>query len=285
MSHSARQDPYQLQGGIYVPEHPVTHRDEQYDPQGFSVLREMQERHFWYRGRHRFIVDGLRRHLTNTSTMRAIDLGGGCGGWLRYLKQEGITFKETALGDSSRSALELSASSLGNEVEYYQIDLLNLHWNERWETAFLLDVIEHIPEHECALEQVHRALTPGGFVFITVPALRVFWSYNDTLVGHQRRYSKASMRQVAERQGFKVVDLRYFMFALSPLLFATRTLDGLKARNASQDQRWKLMKKAHQIPTGPVNSLLGFALERESKLGHRVPLPWGTSLLAILQKA
>jgi hypothetical protein len=28
----------------------------------------------------------------------------------------------------------------------HQIDLMNLGWRERWDVAFLLDVIEHLPD-------------------------------------------------------------------------------------------------------------------------------------------
>ena len=40
----------------------VAHRDDEYDPAGFEILDRMQERHFWYRGRHRFL---LRRIATS----------------------------------------------------------------------------------------------------------------------------------------------------------------------------------------------------------------------------
>lgn len=63
--------------GIYQPSIPVAHRDDEYDQTGFDTLREMQERHFWYRGRYRFLLKALDRFMPKThSPIRAIDLGG-----------------------------------------------------------------------------------------------------------------------------------------------------------------------------------------------------------------
>jgi hypothetical protein len=64
--------------GIYRPTTPITHRDDEYDQTGFDILCAMQEQHFWYRGRHRFLLKALDRFTPQEQTqLRAIDLGGG----------------------------------------------------------------------------------------------------------------------------------------------------------------------------------------------------------------
>ena len=37
-------------------------------------------------------------------------------------------------------------------------------------------------------ERQKKALKSGGLLFVTAPAFRQFWSYNDELVHHLRRY-------------------------------------------------------------------------------------------------
>ena len=55
---------------------PVQHRDEEYGEGGFEILRDMQERHFWYRGRHRFLMEAVNRYLPKLGQpFSAIDLG------------------------------------------------------------------------------------------------------------------------------------------------------------------------------------------------------------------
>ena len=66
------------QDGIHEPSVPVEHRDDEYPEDGFATLLAMQERHFWYRGRHRFLLHALERHRPrNDGAPAAIDLGGG----------------------------------------------------------------------------------------------------------------------------------------------------------------------------------------------------------------
>ena len=91
----------------------VQHREDEYNSHGFELLLKMQRDHFWYRGRHRFLTYAVRRCLrgfgTSSTDCRAVDLGGGCGGWLHYLEQHArLPFAERALADSSRPALDLA---------------------------------------------------------------------------------------------------------------------------------------------------------------------------------
>lgn len=64
--------------GIHDPATAVQHRDDEYPEDGFATLWAMQERHFWYRGRHRFLLHALDRHRPRGSgPLAAVDLGGG----------------------------------------------------------------------------------------------------------------------------------------------------------------------------------------------------------------
>jgi 2-polyprenyl-3-methyl-5-hydroxy-6-metoxy-1,4-benzoquinol methylase len=90
-------------------------------------------------------------------------------------------FDELALADSSRKALELAGPVLPAGTTRYQVDLLNLHWRERWDVIFLLDVIEHIPQDELVMHEIARALKPGGFLFLTTPALERFSALSESV--------------------------------------------------------------------------------------------------------
>jgi SAM-dependent methyltransferase len=282
-------DGYLFDDGVYRPARGVQHREEEYSSRGLDLLLKMQRDHFWYRGRRRFLLWAVQQRLralgAPTSTCRAVDLGGGCGGWIQHLLHHiPQRFAELALADSSRRALDLAGAILPSEIARYQIDLLDLGWNERWDVAFLLDVLEHIPDDRAALRQIYRSLRPGGLLFITTPALQCFWSWNDEIAGHQRRYSKSDYRALAATTGFDLCQTRYFMFFLSPLYAAVRLLTGRRCRGLSEDQTWELMERTHQTPAAPINALLSLAASWETPLGHVLPFPWGTSILAVLRK-
>jgi SAM-dependent methyltransferase len=267
----------------------VTHREEEYGSQGFDILAAMQHRHFWYRGRHRFLLRAVERHLraaVNCARPRVIDIGGGCGGWIAYLLAHSrLALAEAALADSSEKALLEARRFLPENVGRFQVDVLSLPWRSRWDAVFLLDVLEHIPDERRALQQLHQALTPGGKLFITVPALNCFWTWNDEAVGHQRRYAKADFRRLAEACGYRMLDTRYFMFFLSPLLLASRFAMSLRTAVRSREGQWELVSRMHRVPWWPVNGLCAAIFAFETPLGHWLPFPWGTSLLAVLERA
>lgn len=269
---------------VYVPPIPVTHRDEEYDQDGFDSLQKMQEKHFWYRGRHRFLLGSLDRHLPSTAkNLSAIDLGGGVGGWVKYLAQtRSEIFTKLALADSSPVALAFAKDVLPLNSERYQIDLMNLQMENEWDVAFLLDVIEHLPDDKRAMQEAKNALKPGGLLFVATPAFQQFWSYNDDLAQHHRRYRRSDFYRLAQESGLTLLDTRYFMFFLSPLYLLSRIRPGID--KLSIEEKLKIVLKQHQIPATPINSILSKIFEAETPLGHWVNFPWGTSILGVFQK-
>ena len=270
--------------GIYRPSTPVTHRDEEYDQSGFDMLFQMQQRHFWYRGRHRFLLAAVDRYTrSQQAPLSAVDLGGGVGGWVRYLADRRADhFQTLALTDSSDTALTLAKNVLPASAQRYQIDLMNLGWENQWDCAFLLDVIEHLPDDIEAVRQAAQALKPGGYLFITTPALKLFWSYNDELASHLRRYNRNDYRDLAARTGLELCDARYFMFFLSPLYLLSRIRPGIAKMN--DEEKKALVLKQHETPTKPINSALGAIFATETPVGHWMRFPWGTSILGLFRK-
>lgn len=47
--------------GIYIPTKQIEHRNGEYNERGFSILLDMQSKHFWYIGRNRFILESLKK--------------------------------------------------------------------------------------------------------------------------------------------------------------------------------------------------------------------------------
>jgi len=282
---------YLFDGHVFRPTERIEHREYEYDSAGFEILRQMQEKHFWYRGRHRFLLwavqDSLSSHRVGAVPCRAVDLGGGCGGWLRYLGERlPAAFSELALADSSMTALASAQHVVPQGARMYQCDLMRLGWTERWDVVFLLDVLEHLPDETTVLKGIREAIVPGGLLFITTPALSCFWTWNDQAAHHQRRYSKADYLRLTADCGFQLLDARYFMFFLSPLMMAIRWAAYLRhgGRQPTATEVKALLEHTHRIPFGPVNAILSAICAAETPLGHYVPFPWGTSILAILKR-
>jgi SAM-dependent methyltransferase len=275
--------------GVSVRRTGVSHSADEYDEYGFDLLFRMQEQHFWYRGRHRFLLAALKMELArldaSASTLSAIDLGAGCGGWIDYLlKRSEPRFGELALADSSPRALKFAATLVNAELSRFQVDLRDLGWKERWDIVFLLDVLEHIAEHRHVLQQIHQCLKPNGLLFLTAPALHFFWSYNDEWARHQRRYTPEDLRSLAHQCDFARCEVRFFMFFLSPLLYLSR-LKGIRPGTRSRDEIREFFTRSHRVPSKPLNVLLTWIFSMETPLGLWLPFPWGTSVLGIFRKS
>lgn len=279
---------FAVERGVFVLPEPILHRGEEYDERGFDTLLQMQRNHFWYRGRHKLLLTVLRRELARSlgdaHELSAIDMGGGCGGWLEFLHtHDGGLFQRLALADSSMRALSLAESVVGSFAARYQVDLLDLPWDGEWDVVFLLDVLEHIPNQEEAFRQIRRSLRPGGLLFVTVPALSFFWTYNDNLAHHQGRYCKRDFQALGERVGLKVQRTEYFMFLLSPALLISRMLFRPPSQATLEECRAH-MQYTHQVPIGAVNALLAGLFSLESRMVNFISFPWGTSVIAVFQR-
>lgn len=278
---------YESRGRVRVRAGGVAHRSDEYDEAGFDVLLRMQHQHFWYRGRHRFLLAALKRALVarglSAAALSAVDLGAGCGGWVDTLCRAGPRFRELAFVDSSPKAAALAAKMLEPDVSLFQADLLDLGWRKRWDVAFLLDVVEHAPDDTAILREVRETLTDDGLLFVTVPALDIFWSGNDVLASHRRRYTKLGLTTLGEACGLRLEVARYFMFFLSPLLFSSR-LFGQKAVGLSPEETRRAIERTHRVPPALVNRPLEFIFSLETPLGLVFSFPWGTSLLAVFRR-
>ncbi len=57
---------------------------------------------------------------------------------MRYLAdRRGEHFKKIALADSSQVALTMAGNILPPGVDRYQINLMNLGWEDEWDIAFM----------------------------------------------------------------------------------------------------------------------------------------------------
>jgi hypothetical protein len=133
------------------------------------------------------------------------------------------------------------------------------------------------------MRQIRESLRPGGMVFVTTPALRCFHSYNDDLVHHVRRYSKAMYAQLATDAGLELVFSRYFMFFLSPLLLLSRQ-KRVNLAAMSEAEKHDLLARTHKVPSSAVNGALAVVFSAETPLGISIPFPWGTSILGVFRR-
>lgn len=78
-----------------------------------------------------------------------------------------------------------------------------------FDSAVLINVLEHIPDDDGALRDLGAALKPGGRLILWVPAFQLLYSDFDRKIGHYRRYRKGELEAQLTRAGYKVAEIRY----------------------------------------------------------------------------
>jgi SAM-dependent methyltransferase len=71
-------------------------------------------------------------------------------------------------------------------------------------SAVATELLEHVPDARPLLQEVHRALAPGGALFVTVPFL---WPLHDVPYD-EYRYTPFALERILRTAGFAEVDVR-----------------------------------------------------------------------------
>ena len=79
-----------------------------------------------------------------------------------------------------------------------------------FDTVVLLNVLEHLPDEQQALQRLKAMLKPGGRLVILVPAHQWLYSPYDASIGHRCRYTQRSLSDALQASDFEVSQLRYF---------------------------------------------------------------------------
>lgn len=250
-----------------------------FDPHYFDALHRVQERHFWFVGRRRVILDALRRAVPDLERRRLFDIGCGSGGLLRFLGRSGIPLAGAC--DAYLESLRLVRRLV--EAPLARVDEGRLPPLAPGQTLIgLFDVLEHIDDDEGTLRFLASVLEPGGYLALTVPAHPFLFDEMDELAHHRRRYRRAELREKLQAAGFETAVLTHFMAPLVPSLIVARMLGRLleSVGVTARDRR-----SAELGITPGLNGLLSaiLAVER-SLLRRRVPMPFGSSLLAVARR-
>lgn len=244
---------------------------------------EVEDHHWWYRGRRRIIRAELDR-LPLPRPAEVLDAGCGSGRTLVELVDYG---RVSGIELDPDVAAVAQGRGLGNVV---QGRLEELHWAESsFDLITCLDVIEHTPDDRRTLRELRRVCRPGGFLLVTVPAHQILWSAHDEYNHHYRRYSRRSLCAAAVAAGWGVGRVSAFNSLLFPPAAVVRLLRrGAAAAGGGENADGRTDRTAgDDLFTGPgwLNDSLEGPLRLEAGwLRHGLTLPLGLSLLVVLRK-
>jgi SAM-dependent methyltransferase len=232
---------------------------------------ELEDHHWWYRGRRRIIAQ-LIDSLSLEPGARILDAGCGSGRNMVDLEHLGtITGVEIADASVERAR----ARGVG---EVIQCSVTSLPFaDDYFDLVVCLDVIEHIADERGALTELQRVVRPGGGLLVTVPAYQWLWSEHDEINHHQRRYTRSRLSRAAADAGWETVRATYFNALLLPIAMPYRLI----ARRAHVEGP---SSDLQQMPER-LNAMLEWPLRLEARMiGHGGRIPAGLSLAAVFRK-
>jgi SAM-dependent methyltransferase len=234
---------------------------------------DVEERHWWYRGR-RAVLDAVLDGLALPAGARILDAGCGSGRNMVALARRGpVTGVELA----SQSLEVARRRNLGPVLEGSLDEPLPLA-DGAFDLAVALDVLEHVRDDGAALRELARVLAPAGRLLVTVPQYGWLWGEHDVLAHHHRRYTRSLLLGRAAAAGFGAERVTAFNTILLAPIAAARLVQ--RARRRAQPA-----SDLGRTPRGAVNVALERVLRAEAALiGRGRDLPAGVSLLAVLRR-
>ena len=240
----------------------------------FKELAELEAVNFWFRARNRIILWAL--HAYSPKLKSFLEIGCGTGFVI-----SGISKRFPGVRLFGSEYLEeglVYARQRVPTAKFTQMDARNIPYESELDAIGAFDVLEHIEEDEAVLQQIYKALKPGGMVFITVPQHRWLWSAVDEYACHVRRYAAKELHQKVCRRGFEIVRSSSFVSTLLPAMYLSRLLQRTKM-DVSMDTMAEL--RINPILNKIFEWLLNFELAL-IKVG--VALPVGGSRLLVARK-
>ena len=242
-------------------------------PEYFTDLAVLEEKNFWFRSRNRLIVWALGRYFSGAASF--LEIGCGTGYVLAGIMS---AFPGMQLFGSEIYTAGLGFSSArAPKATLFQMDACEIPFKDEFDVIGTFDVLEHIEEDECVLQQLYRAVRPGGGIILTVPQHSFLWSQQDEAACHARRYSKHELKKKVEAAGFEVKMTTSFVSLLLPLMLLSRLRKRVPEEHYDPMAELRLGSMVNSILEGIMN------IERVlTQCGVRFPL--GGSLLLVAGK-
>ena len=231
----------------------------------YHELYELEDRHWWFRGR-REVIWALLRRAGLPPSPHILDAGCGTGRNLAEFahlgKAVGVDFSDDAVAFCRRRGLD--------DVRMAPVEELPFE-DASFDLIFATDVIEHLDDDRRALAELRRVAAPGARLVVTVPAYMWLWSPHDVSMHHRRRYTARRLLGQFDATGWEPLVRSYYYSAMLPGVAAVRLV---RRRNAETNGHSDLA-----LAPPALNTALQLPVRAEAKLIERgVRLPAGVSI-------
>ncbi len=238
-------------------------------PEYALAYRELFERHWWWRAREELVLETIEGLVVPGKPAEMLDVGCGDGLFFdalsRFGRVEGVEMDPTGVTPGGKWADRIRVQPFDETFRP----------GARYGLVLLLDVLEHFPEPLGCLRRAVELVDAGGAVLVTVPAFRAQWTSHDEINRHFTRFTRGTLTELAYRAGARVESSRYFFQWTSPLKLAVHFKEAIFGATPAPPR----------VPAGWLNAALYRLSRLEQRTLGRLPVPFGSSLLAVLRPA
>jgi SAM-dependent methyltransferase len=199
---------------------------------------------------------------------RVVEVGAGIGTFSSFILSDPRVQELVAVEPADNTFPHLEARFAGDPRVRTIKGYLGDHYQSLSANAVVaVNVMEHIADHEAFLRQSLHLTVSKGALLLFVPALPAIFGSLDKVFEHERRYTRASLRQVIESSGWRVKRITYM------------NLPGIAAWFLAG----RVLKKT-QIDPIDAKAYDRLVVPWLSRLESVLPPPIGSNLIAIATK-
>lgn len=154
----------------------------------------------------------FKRFIEHFEFISILDAGCGLGFYSFYLSQK-YPLRKVDACDNNPETIEI-VRKIRDRLQFdnlhvFQKNLVDLSESNKYDLVICIDVLEHIKEDKRVIENIYKALRPGGIFYLHVPQKNQKVHFqrfrNLTCKGHERKgYVKEQMIQLLEKEGFEI---------------------------------------------------------------------------------
>lgn len=235
------------------------------EPALYEQINRLQNSHWWYKSRERFL-NVLLRDLPRGGLV--LDAGCGPGSMLNYF----CGYGEVVGVDSYLPALEMAKTHFAGQL--VASDISNLPFPDaHFSLVAACEVLYHrnIADVRRAVGECARVLEPGGYFVVVDSAYSACFSAHDRAAHGARRFDKGTLVKLFQGAGLEVVHATYAYSLLLPVVWLVRRLKVLFQVN---EQPCAELSKTWE----PLNSFIIRWFSLEALVAGRWGLPFGLSV-------
>ena len=146
-----------------------------------------------------------------------LEIGSGIGNISRFLVKKGYAVTLSDVDNFYLKKIKENFGSFSNVQSILQLDLQHSEFSskyselvEKFDTVFLLNVLEHLEYESYAIRNCKELLRKKGTLIILVPAYSFLFSTMDKALNHYRRYTTKRLKAILQDENLIIEKSFYF---------------------------------------------------------------------------